>query len=97
MTGVEAKPLARSSEIITQYETLRSVALGETLPPEARSGLFLFLHRGMWGWFRTLAAAAVRPEPPPARSTIPAEPFEHRAVIHVFAAMAMAINDRRTA
>jgi hypothetical protein len=97
MTGVEAKPLAHSSEIIARYEMLRSAALGELLPPEARSGLFFFLHRGMWGWARALAAGGARQETIPARSPPPAEPFEHRAVIHVLAALAMTINDRRTA
>ena len=48
------RPLRRSTSL------LRMAALGEALPPEARSGLVLFLRRGMWAWARTLAAAAPR-------------------------------------
>jgi len=29
-------------------------ALGEALPATARSGLMLFLRRGMWSWVQTL-------------------------------------------
>src|ERR1700738_870680 len=42
------------SNVMTQYETLRSAALGEALPPEARAGLMLFLRRGLWGWARVM-------------------------------------------
>ena len=43
-------------------------ALGEALPPEVRSGLMLFLRRGMWGWARTLwLPGSVRREPIPAQ------------------------------
>ena len=43
--------------IAAQYEVLRMAALGEALPPKARSGLMLFLRRGMWGWAQALTAA----------------------------------------
>jgi hypothetical protein len=49
------KPPTAASTLIAQYETLRMAMLGEALPPEARSGLMLFLRRGMWGWARSLA------------------------------------------
>jgi hypothetical protein len=96
MTGAKARPSTLSSAIVTQYETLRSAMLGEVLPPDARSGLIVFLNRGMWGWARMLAAGAARLEPIPARSSTPAQPFERRAVIYVLAGMAMTLNDRRT-
>jgi hypothetical protein len=67
-------------------------ALGEALPPEARSGLMLFLCRGMWGWARGLAIGGIPQEPLPARRSNPAEPCAHSAIVHVFAAMAMQIN-----
>ena len=72
-----------------QYETLRTAALGEGLPFEARSGLAFFLRRGMWGWAQ--AAAAPTTPPPPTRSSFPSSTFhdEQRAVIHLFAAMAI--------
>lgn len=90
MIGAGAKPSTHLSAILAQYETLRSAMLGEALPPEARSGLIVLLHRGMWGWARTLALATARQEPVPlsARCSNP-EPLERRAVIHVLAAMAM--------
>jgi hypothetical protein len=84
------------SSIAAQYETLRMAALGEALPPEARSGLMLFLRRGMWGWARTLTVANARQEPIRAPSSCPTPHCEPRGVIHVFAAMAMNTNNRRT-
>ena len=84
-----AVELAAASRITEQYETMRTAALGAGLPLEARSGLALFLRRGMWGWARALAV----PSTPwsPVRSLhaplIAQDP--QRAVIHLFAAMAM--------
>ena len=74
-----------------QYEALRNAALGQALAPEARSGLLLFLRRGMWGWARLMAMPSASP-PQQTRSgaslSFPAAE-ESRAVIHIFAAMAM--------
>ena len=50
-----------SSAIADQYEVLRAAALGEALPLKARSGLMLFLRRGMWGWAQALTATASAP------------------------------------
>lgn len=85
---------AAPSAVAAQYETLRRAALGESLPPEARSGLMLFLGRGMWGWARTLGAESVRIEPSPAPSPSPTAPSEREAVIHVLAAMAITTCNR---
>ena len=74
--------------IAAQYETLRMAALGEPMPPEARSGLGLFLRRGMWGWARALAAARDADWPARSSSSSSTAPDQHRAVIQVFAAMA---------
>jgi hypothetical protein len=38
-------------------------ALGDALPPQARSGLMLFLRRGMWAWGRALIAESLAQEP----------------------------------
>jgi hypothetical protein len=46
------------SSLRVQYECLRLAALGEPLSPQARSGLLLFLRRGMWGWARSLSATS---------------------------------------
>jgi hypothetical protein len=99
MTDAEAKPSTPSSAIVAQYETLRSAMLGEALPPGARSGLVIFLRHGMWQWARTLTLATLGREPlhvSQSSSSNPTEPGERRAVIHLLAAMAMTINDRRS-
>lgn len=98
---VAVKPAMELATIVAQYETLRMAMLGEPLPPEARSGLSLFLHRGMWGWARTLAAASAVAVPTPGRCASPARSHcadgigERSAVIHAFAAIAMKRGDRR--
>lgn len=95
--GAAEKPPTAASALIAQYETLRMAMLGEVLPPEARSGLMLFLRRGMWGWVRSLAVGAgVRQEPLPAPRSDPVEPGDRSAVVYVFAAMARKINQGRT-
>jgi hypothetical protein len=88
-------PAEPPASIAARYETLRMAALGESLPVEARSGLGLFLRRGMWGWVRALAAST-KPTTP-ARSPLSgsAESYQPRSVIYVFAAMALNTNDRR--
>jgi hypothetical protein len=74
---------------VTQYETLRAVALGKALPPEARAGLMLFLHTGMWGWARAATAMRTFERPAGSRPSNWKPPEEHRTVIHLFAAMAI--------
>lgn len=70
-------------------------ALGEALPPAARSGLMLFLRRGMWGWAQALAAAG--PAQQPIASCPPPVPRNERtAVVYVLATMAMSTPERRT-
>ena len=75
--------------MVAQYETLRIAALGQALAPEARSGLMLFLRRGMWGWAQAMAGANASPELScsPSLDCVPSD--ESRALIHVFAAIAM--------
>jgi hypothetical protein len=83
------------STVAAQYETLRMAALGEALPPEARSGLMLFLRRGMWGWAQALAAASAPAQPirsPSSSSTMPPHPSS--AVVHLFAAMVVNAKSR---
>jgi hypothetical protein len=71
-------------------------ALGEALPPAARSGLMLFLRRGMWGWAQTLVAASPVQQPVHASSLTPQARNERTAVVHLLATMAMSTPDRRT-
>ena len=70
-------------------------ALGEVLPPTARSGLMLLLRRGMWGWAQTLVATSPVQQPVHA-SSLPPPRNERTAVVHVLATMAMSTQDRRT-
>ena len=80
---------AEASIAVTQYETLRAAALGSALPPEARAGLMLFLHMGMWGWARAVTAMRTFERPAGCRPSNWKPPEEHRTVIHLFAAMAI--------
>ena len=76
---------------MSQYEALRHAAFGQALSPEARSGLSLFLRRGMWGWVRVMARAGASPPPQPRHEASLSLPTaeESKAVIHIFATMAM--------
>ena len=78
--------------VVTQYETLRRAVLGDALPPEARAGLLLLLRRGMWGWARAVATMSAPQRPTGSRPPNWKVPEEHRAVVHIFAAMAINAN-----
>ena len=95
MTTGAAKDSARPSSVAAQYEILRMAALGEALPPEARSGLMLFLRRGMWGWARTLTAPSVCENPTHAPPLNSAAPCKRETVMYILAAMAMNTLGRR--
>jgi hypothetical protein len=87
-----------STAMAARYEELRAAAFGDGLPPEARSGLTLFLRRGLWGWARALTAAAARVSQEQPSSPSAALPFGHDArssVIRLLAAIAMGSNDER--
>ena len=77
--------------VVAQYEALRGAILGDALPPEARTGLLLFLRRGMSGWAQAVAMCAP-PRPVGSRSPNWKIPEEHRAVVRIFAAMAINAN-----
>lgn len=83
------------ASVAPQYEALRKAALGDPLPPACRSGLALFLRRGMWGWVRSLAMAAALQSPPRPSFADPTPTHQERAIIQVFAAMALDSNHRR--
>ncbi len=78
--------------IAVQYERLRAAAQGLALPPEARSGLSLFLRRGMWG----SAQAMTSDFKLPAHSSPSAPPAQHTVLVQIFASMALNSNRRRT-
>jgi len=82
--------------IACRYEALRRAALGEPVPPEARSGLLLFLRRGMWAWARTLTPTTAARQP--ARPSLPRrkDPHPQMALVRLFAAMALDFTNRRT-
>lgn len=84
---------SEASTIAAQYETLRMAALGEALAPEARTGLMLFLRRGMRAWATALVAASAPQQPNrPSPDSVAGHPS--KAVIQLFAAMAMNANSR---
>ncbi|MEE4279542.1 MAG: hypothetical protein V2I82_13830 [Halieaceae bacterium] len=88
-----------AAEYEVQYEVLRTAALGAALPLKARSGLMLFLRRGMWGWAKALSAT-VRPQQEQGCQPAPTPSLLHAsnsAVVHVLAAIAIGIHDRRPA
>jgi hypothetical protein len=95
MTSAKNKSLDPSN-VVMQYETLRSAALGHALPPEARAGLILFLRRGLWGWARVMATTSVWQPPNGSRPSNGKAPEEYRTVIHIFAAMAIKTSHRGT-
>ena len=85
-----------SSAIVAQYEVLRGAALGEALPLKARSGLALFLRRGMWGWARALISAAGIPQELVTQSLAGRPAYGgHSAIVHVLATIATSIGERR--
>lgn len=90
-------PVRSAPDIVADYEMLRATALGEALPIMARSGLMLFLRRGMWGWAQALTTAAK-----PAAEYVDLSPVafsrpdKHGAIIHVLAAIAMSIQHGRS-
>jgi len=94
-SGTPEKSPVEANRVASQYETLRMAALGEPVAPESRSGLVLFLRRGMWGWARALAAASALQQPTRSPSSNSTATLEHRAVIQVFAAMALDSNNGR--
>jgi hypothetical protein len=99
-TGAQLHSAMQSRATMEQYELLRAVALGTALPPEARSGLTILLHRGMWAWVRAIMLGATRQPPaalPMVGLPIADETPERRTVIHLLAAMAMAVSERRKA
>lgn len=92
--GAAAAPSPEPATVAARYEMLRLAALGEALPLEARSGLMLFLRRGMWGWARALAAGSAEApaiRPPSSSATTP---HPSVAVVQLFAAMLMTVNHR---
>ena len=94
------QPTAHSPTVLEQYELLRAAMLGAALPSDSRTGLIVLLHRGMWAWARAIGLDPAGQRPIPAATVDPPTPDgprERRAVIHLLAAMAMTITDRRPA
>ncbi|PRD40394.1 hypothetical protein C5748_27260 [Phyllobacterium phragmitis] len=79
---------------------MRAAALGTVLPPAARSGLTILLHRGMRAWVRaTLQTPCLCPSAgvlPAVGLPIAYETSERHTVICLLAAMVMAVPERRT-
>jgi hypothetical protein len=73
--------------VVTSYETLRRVALGDSAPNDGPSlGFTLLLRQGMAAWLRAWALCAHPTVPEPAavpRSAMPA--LVHHELAHVWA------------
>jgi hypothetical protein len=87
---------AEESTVVKQYEALRGAAISGALPPESRSGLMLFLRRGMWGARRAATAKTTFEQPVNSRISNWKVPEEYRTIIHIFAAMAIRTSNYRT-
>jgi uncharacterized protein YbjT (DUF2867 family) len=100
MSPAEFMPASLPHILQSQYELLRAAALGEETAAEARSGLTVLLRQGMWSWSCVIARGQAAQEasapfaPRPSRSD---QSHDRRAVIHLLAALAMTLSDRRTA
>ena len=100
MSPTEFMPASLAPILQAQYELLRAAALGEETAAEARSGLTVLLRQGMWSWTRVIkrgqtpqgASAPSAPQPSPSDQSP-----DPRAIIHLLAALAMTLSDRRTA
>ena len=94
------KPAAHAPTVVERYELLRAAMLGAALPPDSRAGLIVLLQCGMWTWARTIVLDPAQRRPVPPSSAHPPRldgPCERRTVVHLLAAMAMTITDRRPA
>ena len=78
--------------VVAQYEALRGAVLGDALPPESRTGLLLFLRRGMCGWARAVATMRAPQRPTGSRPPNWTISEEHRAAVHILAAMVINAN-----
>jgi hypothetical protein len=78
--------------VVAQYEALRGAVLGDVLPPESRTGLLLFLRRGMCGWARAVATMCAPQRPTGSRPPNSTIPEEQRAIVHILAAMVINAN-----
>jgi hypothetical protein len=81
--------------VAAQYETLRTGALGQALPLEARSGLALLLRRGLWGWVLALGQVGAQDRAGGCATPRSTTPGQHNAIVQILAAMAMRATTRR--
>ena len=100
MSPAEFMPASLAHIVQAQYELLRAVPLGEETAAEPRRGLTVLLRQGMWSWTRVITRAqtpqvSIAPfAPQQSRSD---QSSDRRAAIHLLAALAMTLSDRRTA
>ena len=78
--------------VVAQYEAMRAAARSEALPPEARTGLLLFLRRGMCVWARAVATMCAPQRPTGSRPSNVTIPEQYRAVVHILADMVINAN-----
>jgi hypothetical protein len=79
-----------TERLASRYEILRLIPLGEAPALECRSGLALFLRRGMWQWYQSLTSAVVainKSSPHSQSATVTSD--QNRPIIQLLAAIAM--------
>lgn len=83
-----------ATTVVAQYEALRRAALGEPVAPHERSGLIVFLRRGMGSWVRSVSNAVSprTPTPVTAESTPRTDPS---ALLSLLVAMALSVEQER--
>ncbi len=84
-----------TSAVCDRYERLRRVAFGESLAPEYRHGLLLFLRCGMWCWACSVDASTTENQHRPTTATTLSVPTRRTIAIHLLAQVAMATNRGR--
>jgi hypothetical protein len=100
MSGTEFMPALLAHQTLqAQYELLRAAALGEQTAVNTRSGLTVLLRQGMWSWARVIARGQMAQgtiTPFAAQASRLDKSSDRRAVVHLLAALAMTLSDRRT-
>ena len=85
---------AVATTAVSQYEALRRAALGEPVAPHERSGLVVFLRRGMWSWAQSVSSA-VSPRTPTPVASGRTTSTDHSAIVPLLVAMALSVERER--
>jgi hypothetical protein len=84
-----------TSTVCDRYEQLRRIAFGESLLPEDRVGLLLFLRFGMWRWACSVDAMTIERKRRLTTAATLSVPTRRAIVVYLLAQVAMATNRGR--